>query len=101
MCRVGVRFSEVEVDQARDAGVVIEFERYAELAVMPSGAVWGRRFRLVWTRARRCPGQRVGLERNPVGAWPGPALLFRQAELWRLLRSVARNSGRSGVFDLV
>jgi hypothetical protein len=65
MCRVGVRFSEVEVDQARDAGVVIEFERYAELAVMPSGAGWGRRFRLVWTRARRCPGQRVGFERNP------------------------------------
>jgi AmiR/NasT family two-component response regulator len=50
-------------------------------------------------RPRRWPGQRVGLEPDPVGAWPGPALLFCQAELGRLWRSVARNS--SWVFDLV
>jgi hypothetical protein len=70
-------FSEVEVDQARAAGVVIEFERYAELAVMPRGGL-GRRFRLVGRRGRRARGQRVGLERNPVGA---PDALYCSARL--------------------
>jgi hypothetical protein len=85
-------------DRSTMTGVAFSLCRAGGYAEWCAG---GRRFRLVWTWSRRCPGQRVGLERSPVGARPGPALLLGQAELWRLLRSVARNSGRSAWFDLV
>jgi hypothetical protein len=73
--------------------------RYAELAVMPSGAGGGG---FGWLdEGASMPGAAGRLGAQPCRCTPGPALLFRHTELWRLLRSVARNSGSSGRFDLV
>ena len=70
MCRVGVRFSEVEVDQARDAGVVIEFERYAEWcglgAAVSAGLDEGASMPGAAGRLRAQPCRRVARTRSIV-----------------------------------